>query len=212
MLNNYYEILNISKDASLNDIKRAYYSLCKKYHPDINPKTANLFKNITEAYNTLSDPIKRREYDNNINTIKNEDEFDYYQNAQYYQNPKNEPLFSILYNLKQYRLENALSAIYSRNIFILFGNAFLCIYVLSYKLLHKINKKQNKIPLSKKPAKSIVLWFTILFTIATLKTIITLLKAIYWIFKNIIRYFILPVTIFLVAFMFNKGYPTYRQK
>ena len=44
---NYYAILNISETATYSEIKRAYYSLCKKYHPDINPDTAEKFKEHT---------------------------------------------------------------------------------------------------------------------------------------------------------------------
>ena len=54
---------NCYYDVSKEDLKRAYYYLAKLYHPDINPRTGNLFKEITEAYNVLKDPIKRREYD-----------------------------------------------------------------------------------------------------------------------------------------------------
>lgn len=60
----YYDILGINKNATLNEIKAAYKSLAKKYHPDINPNTSDLFKQINEAYSVLSDSVKRREYDN----------------------------------------------------------------------------------------------------------------------------------------------------
>lgn len=59
----YYDILGINKNATLNEIKAAYKSLAKKYHPDINPNTSDLFKQINEAYSVLSDSVKRNEYD-----------------------------------------------------------------------------------------------------------------------------------------------------
>lgn len=59
----YYSILEVSYDVSQEDLKRAYYFMAKMYHPDINPKTGNLFKEMNVAYQTLSDPVKRREYD-----------------------------------------------------------------------------------------------------------------------------------------------------
>ena len=65
-LRDYYEILNISKDASQNEIKSSFRTLAKKYHPDLNPddkEAEQKFKEINEAYEVLSDPDKRRKYD-----------------------------------------------------------------------------------------------------------------------------------------------------
>lgn len=62
---NYYDILGVSKDASSEDIKSAYRKLAKKYHPDVNkdPGAADKFKEINEAYECLSDPQKKSNYD-----------------------------------------------------------------------------------------------------------------------------------------------------
>lgn len=65
-MKDYYEILNVSKDASLDEIKSSYRKLAKKYHPDLNPndkEAEQKFKDINEAYEVLSDPEKRRRYD-----------------------------------------------------------------------------------------------------------------------------------------------------
>lgn len=62
----YYSTLGVSKSASADDIKRAFRKLARKYHPDVNPgdSTAEAkFKEISEAYEVLSDADKRKKYD-----------------------------------------------------------------------------------------------------------------------------------------------------
>ena len=61
----YYEVLGLSKNASADDIKKAYRKLAKQYHPDVNkaPDAEAKFKEINEAYEVLSDPQKKATYD-----------------------------------------------------------------------------------------------------------------------------------------------------
>lgn len=61
----YYQTLGIERSASAEDIKRAYRKLAHQYHPDVSkdPKSEEKFKEIAEAYATLKDPDKRKEYD-----------------------------------------------------------------------------------------------------------------------------------------------------
>lgn len=64
-MKDYYEILQVAENASEDDIKKSFRNLSKKYHPDINkdPSAEKVMKEITQAYETLSNPDKRRQYD-----------------------------------------------------------------------------------------------------------------------------------------------------
>ena len=62
----YYEVLGVDRSASAEEIKKAYRTLAKKYHPDLNQgddSAAQKFKEINEAYQVLGDDQKRHQYD-----------------------------------------------------------------------------------------------------------------------------------------------------
>lgn len=66
MAKDFYQILGVSRQASPDEIKKSYRQLALKYHPDKNPNDPSAdakFKEINEAYETLSDPVKRQKYD-----------------------------------------------------------------------------------------------------------------------------------------------------
>ena len=62
----YYKVLGVSKDADTKEIRQAFRKLARKFHPDVNPNNKDAegqFKEINEAYQVLSDPEKRKKYD-----------------------------------------------------------------------------------------------------------------------------------------------------
>ncbi|MFA5329533.1 MAG: J domain-containing protein [Prolixibacteraceae bacterium] len=75
----YYKILGIDKTATAKDIKNAYRKLARKYHPDLNPNDTDAKKNfqqINEANEVLSDPVKRKKYDEYGENWQHAEEFE----------------------------------------------------------------------------------------------------------------------------------------
>lgn len=78
MFVDYYKILGVEKTAPLKDIKSAYRKLARKYHPDLNPNDKDAkkkFQEINEAHEVLSDPEKRKKYDQYGENWKHAEEF-----------------------------------------------------------------------------------------------------------------------------------------
>lgn len=81
----YYKILEIDKNASVDDIKKAYRKLARKYHPDLNPKDVEAkkkFQQINEANEVLSDPEKRKKYDKYGKDWERGEEYERYRQQQ----------------------------------------------------------------------------------------------------------------------------------
>ena len=106
-MKDYYNILQISKNATKDEIKSAYKKLALKYHPDKNQNNKEFaedkFKEISEAYQVLSDDKKKQNYDlgNNI-TVTNQNPFDIYNNI--FENHKN--LFTNNHNIFDININN----------------------------------------------------------------------------------------------------------
>jgi len=62
-VSDHYQVLGISRDASTEDVKKAYRKLARQLHPDVNPGAGERFKEVSAAYETLANPDKRRVYD-----------------------------------------------------------------------------------------------------------------------------------------------------
>ena len=116
-MSNYYEILGVSKTATDDEIKKAYRTLAFKYHPDRNPGDAaaeEKFKQISAAYDVLSDESKRRNYDlggysdnYSYSSQSANSQQQYQRQYQYtYQNPFGEDNFWEWFNGAQWRSRN----------------------------------------------------------------------------------------------------------
>ena len=112
-MSNYYEILGIQKTATNEEIKKAYRTLAFKYHPDRNPGNAaaeEKFKQITAAYDVLSDESKRRNYDlggYSENAYSNAGQYQQNHYQYTYRNPFGDDNFWDWFDEKQTRSEHA---------------------------------------------------------------------------------------------------------
>ena len=91
----YYQLLEIDKNANIDEIKKSYRTLAKKYHPDKNKNTdSQKFKDITKAYEVLSNSVKREEYDRYGTTIpQNENSpFEMFMNFNQFENLFQQPI------------------------------------------------------------------------------------------------------------------------
>jgi DnaJ-class molecular chaperone len=95
----YYQIMNVSRDANTEDIKKAFRRLAMQHHPDRNQENARAagekFKDINEAYEVLGDEYKRRQYDR-LTSLSS-----YSGRTTYVENISNEDMYSVLEMLQR---------------------------------------------------------------------------------------------------------------
>ena len=72
VIKNYYEILEIKRNSTQREIKKAFQNMTKKYHPDVYDKDDSKFQDILEAFSTLKNPVKRKKFDRSLNKKKND--------------------------------------------------------------------------------------------------------------------------------------------
>ncbi len=93
----YYKVLGIEKNATEDDIKKAYRKLARKFHPDLNPNDKNAHKNfqqINEANEVLSDPEKRKKYDQYGKDWQHADQFEQQKKSRAHSSTQGEQYFS----------------------------------------------------------------------------------------------------------------------
>lgn len=216
---NYYEILEVSETATYDEIKRAYYKLAKQYHPDINPKMANVFKDINAAYSTLSNPVQRKEYDD---SLKNADfdtediyttDYTYYTDSTYYQDLSDEAIINII---NDYAIKTAITAIWKRKCFAIFGNSIMyllgCIFILfnrTYKLIARksIKRKHYESPwwnwlidtMQENKLLETIKWWGLLSLLFVAKIMYYILIISVWCFDKVTRYVLSPLIDFALG-------------
>ncbi len=217
----YYKILGINENATQEEIKRAYYHLSKKYHPDVLHKETARYRDIREAYEILKDPLKRKYYDEGINeedifTEEPQQTSTFTVNSKYYENPTHEPVVNILDSFWDYKFENAIKAIWNRNILVLLGNTIITFILSMGTFFNRIAKlfKKTILP-NKKPSGKWTLyfyegieentllrffiWTGVLSILTGSKFIYHVFQVLYWLASKFFKYILLPLAIVFSA-------------
>ena len=135
---NYYSILEIAPDASIKEVKAAFRRLARQYHPDLNPNNpiaAEKFKQISQAYDVLSDAAKRRRYDRDFYKTK-------YQQQRKISEPKTAKDF-YLRGIKRAQLRNYRQAAEDYSKAIKLNSQFVDAYLKRCEMRYKLGDNQG---------------------------------------------------------------------
>lgn len=80
----FYSILRVGRDSTDEAIKNSYFKLAKEYHPDINPDYEAMFREISEAYHVLKDPLQKKLYDQTLEGVKESNTIKTYYKTHYH--------------------------------------------------------------------------------------------------------------------------------
>lgn len=208
-----------SYDRSIENIEKLNTLVC-------NEITKLQTETIVDRLDYIADSVDRLRMEQYINDLTAQLNKGYIKNIQrdncsfetdmYYKNPHKESIFTIIYNWCEYRFENAFSGIWKRNVLAILGALF--VYLLSIPFIF-INKflfflkpsRQKQFGwhwithlhylLYKNNLIATVFWSIFLIFMFVTKLTYNILYMIYWVFKNILRFFLLPIAIILAAIM-----------
>lgn len=206
-------------DRSIENIEKLNTLVC-------NEITKLQTETIVDRLDYIADSVDRLRMEQYINDLTAQLNKGYIKNIQrdncsfetdmYYKNPHKESIFTIIYNWCEYRFENAFSGIWKRNVLAILGALF--VYLLSIPFIF-INKflfflkpsRQKQFGwhwithlhylLYKDNLIATVFWSIFLIFMFVTKLTYNILYMIYWVFKNILRFFLLPIAIILAAIM-----------
>lgn len=218
--NSYVQSSKSSYDKSLENIKMLNELVCNEIRKIEKETIVDRLNYIANSIDQMRIHQLVNEIDGLANTYVTQKRNNYddcsFETNMYYKNPHKESIFTILYNWSEYRFENAFSSIWKRNFLAIFGALF--VYILSLPLIFMTKFLFFLQPNEYKQFKwhwlshldylcykndliATIFWTLLLAFMFSTKIVFDLLYIVYWIFKNIIRFFLLPIAVIVAAIL-----------